>query len=236
MFAVKSTYSIKTPDGNDIPFYVADGELFFDEADLSMEVFDSFYGILKSWYFTNYQVTDYFVKQIDLSNLFKNNPQKFAHHDFWREVFNQDYSKVIAEVRDAQNFLEDFACINLPRDWERINVDFILDDLHTRTSDWIKKCYKSLQILATNDEQRKLACRVYDKAWEILKAREKAATADKRPTVHDTLAKFGLTDDDLIQAVLNVHENKFLNEQVKRQSEFNKSHAELRAELRRILK
>lgn len=236
MFAVKSTHSIKTPDGNDIPFYVADGELFFKETDLSLEVFGSFYGILKSWYFTNYQVTDNFVKQIDLSNLFKNNPQKFAHRDFWREVFNQDYSKVIAEVLDAQKFAKKCFELDLPEEWSRLKVDWVINTLPGRTSDWIEKCHNSLRILATNNEQRKDARRVYDEAWEILKEREKAANANKRPTVHDVLAKFGLTDDDLIHAALNFHENKFASEQAKRQSEFNKSHAELKAELRRILK
>ena len=221
MFAVKSTYSIKTPNGNDIPFYVADGELFFDEADLSLEVFSTFYGILKSWYFTNYRVTDCFVKQIDLFNLFKKNPQKFAHHDFWREVFNQDYSKVIAEVTDAQHFVKKCFELDLPEEWSLLKVDWVIDTLPSRTSDWIEKCHNSLRILATNDEQKQLARRVYDEAWKILKAREKA---DKRPTVHDTLAKFGLTDDDLIHATLDAHKAKF-----------DKQHGELESELRRLL-
>lgn len=95
-----------------------------------------------------------------------------------------------------------------------------------------------LQITANPRYQRRTkkdAHRVYDKAWEILKAREKDATADKRPTVHDTLAKFGLTDDDLIQAVLDVHETKFANEQARRKTEFIHERNVLSIELRQLL-
>ena len=105
-----------------------------------------------------------------------------------------------------------------------------------RTFAWIENFYKSLQILATNDEQIKFARRVFDEAWKILKEREKAANADNRPTVHEVLAKVGLTDDDLIQAVLNVHENKFLNEQARRKTQFDNQHGELLSELRMLLK
>ena len=48
--------------------------------------------------------------------------------------------------------------------------------------------------------------------------------------------KIGLTDDDLIQAVLDVHETKFTNEQARRKTEFDKQRDELKCELTRLIK
>lgn len=232
MFAVKSTYSIKTPDGNVIPFYVAGDSVYFKDTDIANEIYGSIFAVFATDVFDNYD--GYFVKASRIHSKLYGDPNRFKNLTFWREVFNQDYSKVVAEVR-AQNFLQDFAYIDLPREWDRLNVDFLLNDLHTRASDWIEKCYKSLQILATNDKQKEDARRVFDEAWGILKAREKDATAVNRPTVHETLTKFGLTDDDLIHAILDVHETKFANEQARRKAEFDNQHDELESELRRLL-
>ena len=82
------------------------------------------------------------------------------------------------------------------------------------------KRYKSLQILATNDEQHKAARRVYDEAWKILKVRKKD---DARPTVREVLNKYGLTCDDLIQAVLAAYKSKF-----------DSQYSELESELARL--
>lgn len=234
MFAVKSIYSIKTPDGNDIPFYVAGDKLFFNNEDIDRELYSVIYSGLVSGEFDNYG--GYFTNVDKLRDFFCREPERFAHREFWSEIFaNTDSSKVIAEVRDAQKFIKDFTLMDLPDDWTRLNVDAIIDTLPIRTSDWIEKCYKSLRILATNDEQRNAARRVYDEAWKILKARKKDATADKRPTVHETLTKFGLTDDDLIHAVLDAHETKFCNEQARRKTQFDNQHGELESELRQLL-
>lgn len=235
MFAVKSTYSIKTPDGNDIPFYVANSEIFLCYDDLIRAyVKTSYINIDLTKGFDNYgfkvfiSLTDF----KDATFLFASN---WGHSDFWRGIVNQDYSKVIAEVRDAQKFAKKCFELDLPEEWSLLKVDWVINTLPGRTSAWIEKCYKSLQILATNDEQHNAARRVYDEAWKILKARKKDATADKRPTVHETLTKFGLTDDDLIHAVLDAHETKFANEQARRKTQFDNQHGELESELRQLL-
>lgn len=233
VFAVKSTYCIQPSRDVTVPFYVADDNLYFKRADIANVVYGSLFGVCIFSRFENYD--DDFVSFIECRNLFLENPLRFINRDFWRNIFNQDYSKVIAEVRDAQNFAEKCFEVDLPKEWSLLKVDWVINTLPGRTSTWIETCYKSLQILATNEEQRKLARRVFAEAWKILKAREKDATADKRPTVHDTLAKFGLTDDDLIQAVLNVHETKFANEQARRKTHFEHEHNVLSIELRQLL-
>lgn len=238
MFAVKSEYSIKTPDGNEIPFYVASDSIFFAVIDLNPDINTE---VFPACYFRSFK--NYALRFISLDNLkyvvlnYTATPF-YKNEAFWVHfVCHNDTKKVIAEVRDAQDFVKTWTPINLPENWSCLNIDWIINTLPSRTSDWIKKCYKSLQILATNDEQRKDARRVYDKAWEILKAREKDDIADKRSTVRDTLAKFGLTDDDdLIQAILDVHQRKFDKEHAKRQAEFDNQHIYLENELRRILK
>ena len=233
MFAVKTTYSIKTPDGNEIPFYVTKDNLYFKRADIANAVYGSLFGVIIFSSFENYDGV--FASFIECRNLFLEQPQRFIHRDFWRNTFNQDYSKVIANVLDAQHFVKKCFELDLPEEWSLLKVDWVINTLPGRTSAWIEKCYRSLQILATNEEQKQLAHRVYDEAWKILKAREKDATADKRPTVHEVLAKFGLTNDDLIQAVLDVHETKFANEQARRKAEFDNQHNQLKDDLRRLL-
>lgn len=235
MFAVKSDYSIKTPNGKDIPFYVANSEIFLCHDDLKLAGVNTMYLHAKSAEeFDNFP-SYFFISLTD----FKDSTLRFAgnwgHSAFWRDIINQDYFKVIAEVSDAQKFAKKCFELGLPEEWSLLKVDWVINTLPGRTSAWIEKCYKSLQILATNDEQKRVARRVFDEAWKILKAREKAANADKRPAVHEVLAKVGLTDDDLIQAVLNVHETKFANEQSKRKADFDNQHIYLEAELRRIL-
>lgn len=238
MFAVKSTYSIKTPDGKDIPFYVAGDSIFFAVIDLNPDIDTE---LFPDYYFVNFE--NYKGEFISLVNLKEavsfNSPRCFYQNkDFWMHfVYHNDTKKVIAEVRNAQQFVKEFFRLNLPEDWSRLDVDWVICHLDTHEKWWIETCYKSLQILAANDEQRKDARRVFDEAWEILKERKKAkANDDKRTTVHEVLNKFGLTDDDLIQAVLNAHETKFAKEQSKRQAEFDNQHIYLENELRRILK
>lgn len=233
MFAVKSEYCVQPSRDITIPFYVADNGVYFKRKDIANVIYGSLYGVFTFSRFENYDSD--FVSFIECRNLFLENPSRFINRDFWRNIFNQDYSKVIAEVRDAQNFVKTWTVINLPENWSCLNIDWVINTLPSRTSDWIKKCYRSLQILATNDEQKQAARRVFDEAWKILKAREKAATADKRPTVHEVLAKVGLSDDDLIQAVLGVHSTKFANEQARRKAEFDNQHNQLEDDLRQLL-
>lgn len=223
MFAVKSTYSIKTPDGNDIPFYVANSEIFLCHDDLKLAGVNTMYLNAKSAEeFDNFPFY-FFISLTD----FKDSTLRFAgnwgHSAFWRDIINQDYSKVIAEVTDAQNFIKTWTPINLPENWSCLNIDWVIATLPSRASDWIETCYKSLQILATNDEQRNAARRVYDEAWKILKSREK--DDNKYTALHEVLAKFGLTVDDLINATLDAHKAKF-----------DKQHIYLESELRQILK
>ena len=233
VFAVKSDYCIQPARDITIPFYVAEGNIFFKRTDIADTIYGSLFGVLVFSCFENYDGD--FVNFIECRNFFLEQPQRFMNRDFWRDIFNQDYSKVIAEVRDAQHFVKEYFRLDLPEEWHRLKVDAVIANLPVKATEWIEKCHNSLRILATNDEQRKDACRVYDKAWEILKAREKDATADKRPTVHETLAKFGLTDDDLIQAVLDVHETKFAKQQARRKTQFEHEHNVLSIELRQLL-
>lgn len=237
MFAVKSTYCIQPSRDITIPFYVADNSIFFNRGDL--QVSDINTELFPDYYFVNFE--NYKGEFISLVNLKEavsfNSPRCFyQNNDFWIHfVYHNDTKKVIAEVRDAKHFVKDFTLMDLPDDWTRLNVDAIIDTLPIHSDVWIEKCHNSLRILATNDEQKQLARRVYDEAWKILKAREKAKNADKRPTVHDTLAKFGLTDDEFIQAVLGVHETKFANEQARRKTQFEHERNVLSIELRKLL-
>lgn len=233
MFAVKSEYCIQPSRDITIPFYVADNGVYFKRKDIANVIYGSLFGVVTFSRFENYD--DDFVSFIECRNLFLEQPQRFMNRDFWRNIFNQDYSKVIAEVSDAQKFAKKCFELDLPEEWSLLKVDWVINTLPGRTSAWIEKCYKSLQILATNDEQIKFARRVFDEAWKILKERKKADTADKRPTVHEVLAKVGLTDDDLIQAVLNVHETKFANEQARCKTQFEHEHNVLSTELRQLL-
>lgn len=237
MFAVKSTYSIKTPDGNVIPFYVAGDSISFAVIDLNPDINTE---LFPDYYFVNFD--NYKGKFINFFELKEgcsfNSPRCFyKNKDFWMHfVYHNDTAKVIAEVRDAQKFAKKCFELDLPEEWSLLKADWVINTLPIRTSAWIEKCHNSLRILATNDKQKQLASRVHDEAWKILKAREKDATADKRPIVHETLAKFGLTDDDLIHAILDVHETKFCNEQARRKTQFAKQHDELLSELRMLLK
>ena len=229
MFAVKSTYSIKTPDGKDIPFYVAGDSIFFAVNDLMSDIHTE---IFPACYFRSFE--NYALRFISLDNL-KHGVLNYTAQCFYKNeafwvhfVCHNDTKKVIAEVNDAQTFIQDELHFTLPEEWDRFNpsnlvFDTLLTNLHEKPTPWIEKYYTSLQILATNDEQKQAARRVYDKAWKILKAREKAD--NKYTALHEVLAKFGLAVDDLIQAVLNVHETKF-----------DKQHDELLSELRMLLK
>ena len=231
MFAVKSAYSIGDAPDKTIPLYVANNEIYFARTDIADEVYGSLFGILSFKSFENYDGD--FANFIDVRDLFLEKPERFMQFRFWLNTFShQNFHNVIAEVTDAQHFVKEYFRLDLPQDWCRLNVDAIIDDLSTRSSDWIEKCYKSLQILATNDEQKKLARCVYDEAWKIIRAREK----DNRPTLHDTLVKFGLSNDDLIQALLERHETKFCDEQARRKTEFEHQRDELKNDLARLLK
>ena len=234
MYAVKSDYSVQPPDGKNISFYVAGGHVFFRRADLQDDIDTS---LFLSCYFlelTNY--TGYFIRFDNLkTSLESNMPRCFRNKNivWWIYfIYNNNLNKVVAEVTDAQYFVKEYFHLEFPQDWSRLNVDAIIANLPIKATAWIEKCYKSLQILATNDEQIKFARRVYNEAWKIIKAREK----DNRPTLRELLTKFSLTDDDLIQAVLDVHETKFTNEQARRKTEFDKQRDELKCELTRLIK
>lgn len=223
MFAVKSKYSIKIPDGTNIHFYVAGNNIFFNSADL--ECTDIKAALFPAYYFVEFE--NYKGRFIRLDYL-KDGVLNYAaicfykNEAFWVHFVNHnDTAKVIAEVQDAQDFCQKYFLLVFPDEWHLLNVDDVIDTLHIRTSGWVEKCHNSLRILATNDEQKQIARRVYDKAWQILKERKKD---ENRPTVHEVLAKFGLTDDDLINAVLERHQNKFREQR-----------GELEAELRRLL-
>ena len=242
MFAVKSTYSIQTPDGNDIPFYVAGDSIFFAVIDLNPDINTE---VFPACYFRSFN--NYALRFISL-NYLKDGVLNYTATCFYKNeafwvhfVCHNDTKKVIAEVRDAQKFIQEELDFTLPEEWDRFNpsnlvFDTLLTNLHEKPTPWIEKYYTSLQILATNYEQKKAARRVYDEACKILKTRKKDETADKNPTVHEVLNKFGLTDDDLIQAILDTHETKFAKEQSKRKADFDNQHIYLENELRRILK
>lgn len=220
MFAVKSEYSIRTPDGNDIPFYVAGDSIFFATNDLMSDIHTE---VFPACYFRSFN--NYALRFISLDNL-KSGVLNYTAQCFYKNeafwvhfVCHNDTKKVIAEVRDAQHFVKKCFELDLPEEWSRLKVDGVIATLPTRTSAWIEKCYKSLQILATNYEQHKAARRVYDEAWKILKVSKKD---DARPTVREVLNKYGLTCDDLIQAVLAAYKSKFDSQYSELESELTR--------------
>lgn len=223
MFAVKSEYSIRTPDGNDIPFYVADDSIFFAITDLNSDIKTE---VFPAYFFRSFK--NYALRFISLDNL-KSGVLNYTAQCFYKNeafwvhfVCHNDTKKIIAEVRDAQHFCKEYFKLDLPGDWSRLKIDAIIANLPVKATEWIEKCHDSLRILATNYEQHKAARRVYDEAWKILKIRKKD---DARPTVREVLNKYGLTCDDLIQAVLEAYKSKF-----------DIQYSELESELARLFK
>lgn len=217
MFAVKSEYCIQLSRGITIPFYVADDELYFKDSDIINEIYGSIFYLFSPRSFDNFDGC--FVKSNQVFRLFYSQTEQLVHHDLWRDIVNQDYSKVIAEVRDAQHFCKEYFKLDLPEDWSRLKIDAIIADLPGKATEWIEKCHDSLRILATNYEQHKAARRVYDEAWKILKIRKKD---DARPTVREVLNKYGLTCDALIQAVLAAYKSKFDSQYSELESELTR--------------
>ena len=231
MFAVKSEYCIKPTNDITISFYVAGNDIYFARREISDAVYGSLFGVLSFVEFENCDGD--FARFTEVRDFYLEKPSRFMNCDFWHEVFSKNYSKVIAEVRDAQLFVKEHFCLDLPQDWKSLNVDAIIDPLPIRTSDWILKCHNSLLILATNNEQKQIAREVFDKAWKILKSREKAK--DKQLTLREVLDKTGLPVDAFIQGMLNVHKANFDNEQAQRQSEFDKRHEQFKADLYQLI-
>lgn len=231
MFAVKSEYFLQPSRDITISFYVADETLFFKVMDIAEEIYGSIFGYLERYSFDNYQ--GYFVKQVGFFNLFWQNPEIFARREFWQSIVKQNYSKVVTEVRDAQHFVKEHFCLDLPQDWKSLNVDAIIANLPVKAIAWIEKCHNSLRILATNNGQKQIAREVFDEAWKILQDRKK--DEKNRLTLREVLDKTGLPVDAFIQGMLNVHKANFDNEQARRQSEFDKRHEQFKADLYQLV-
>lgn len=217
MFAVKSNYRIcSAPDAIEVYYYVADGKCFFSNAELYCAGVN-LTSLTNIWFdeFDNYHTC--FISLDHLRDVYQKFPAYFPEKDykFWGDALQFDTSNIIKEVVDAQIFCKKFFGLNLPEQWDKLDVEPIINNLHIRLVDWIQSCVDSLRILATNVDERAKANKVRDAAYKLDKFRSspKPTAPTKELTLKEHIDAIAIQTnvdrDKLIQAILGLREDDF---------------------------
>lgn len=223
MYVVKTNHCINVPNGKLVYFYVADGQCFVSNNELHFVGVDLTL-LPQTWFdeFDNFPLS-YFISLDRLRDVYQQVlgyfPEK--HYKFWGDALNSDTSNIIKEVVDSQVFCKKFFGLNLPEQWNKLDVEPIINNLHIRLVDWIRSCVDSLRILATNDTERAKADKVRDAAYKLDKFRDFHTPKPTTPTKELTLKELidaianqtNIDRDKLIQAIRNVYDDDFKQKQ-----------------------